>query len=260
MKLSELDAWLRKYLDLEAFERIDASRNGLQVASRVAEVTKVAFAVDASLETFRRAIEQGAQMLFVHHGILWDKQERFVGAFYERLRALIEGNLALYAAHLPLDQHPEVGNNIGIANHLGLREVEPFGAYHGTKIGYKGILPAPARLDEIVFRFSGGQGGGQSGYGEQLRTLPFGPELVSRVGIVSGGAAGVVTQAVEEGLDLFITGEPLHAIYHHCLESRIHVIFAGHYHSETFGVRLLTQRLARETGLGTIYIDVPTGL
>ena len=115
--------------------------------------------VDASLETFRRAIEQGAQMLFVHHGILWDRQERFVGAFYERLRALMEGDLALYAAHLPLDQHPEVGNNIGIANRLGLQNVEPFGSYRGTKIGYKGTLPVPVLgPDEVVLRLTGRTG------------------------------------------------------------------------------------------------------
>jgi len=111
----------------------------------------------------------------------------------------------------------------------------------------------PARLEEVVFRLSGRQG-------EQMKALPFGPELISTVGIISGGAARDVAQAVDEGLDLFITGEPLHSIYHHCLESRIHVIFAGHYQSESFGVRLLGERLARETGLDTTYVDVPTGL
>jgi dinuclear metal center YbgI/SA1388 family protein len=253
MKLHELDQWLRKYLNLDAFDSVDTSRNGLQVARRASDVTKVAFAVDASIESFRRALEMGAQMLFVHHGILWDRQERFVGAFYQRLRALIEGDLALYAAHLPLDQHPEVGNNIGMANALGLSQVEPFGAYRGVKIGYKGILPAAARLEQVVSRLFGDHSG-------QTRTLPFGPESITKVGIVSGGAAGEVTQAVDEGLDLFITGEPLHAVYHHCLESRVHVIFAGHYQSETFGVRLLSQKLARDTGLETVFIDVPTGL
>ncbi len=253
MTLFDLDKWLGEFLDLAAFEAMDQSRNGLQVATRAPDVTKVAFAVDASQESFRRAIEWGAQMLFVHHGILWEKPERMVGAFYERVRILIEGNLALYAAHLPLDQHPEVGNNISIARHLGLRDIEPFGAYHGKKIGFKGTLAAPARLDEVVFRLS-------EGHSQQMRTLPFGPELISTIGIVSGGAAWEVTQAVEEKLDLYITGEPLHAVYHHCLESRIHVIFAGHYQSESFGIRSLRERLARETGVDTMYVDVPTGL
>ncbi|HTP58769.1 MAG TPA: Nif3-like dinuclear metal center hexameric protein [Spirochaetia bacterium] len=253
MKLTDLDLWLRKYLDLDAFDSIDQSRNGLQVTNKAQDVTKVAFAVDASLESFRRAVELGAQMLFVHHGILWDRQERFVGAFYERVRALIEGNLALYAAHLPLDQHPEVGNNIGMAAALGLRDIEPFGTYRGVKIGYKGTLSAPARLEQVISRLFGDHAG-------QTRTLPFGPESITRVGIISGSAARDVTQAVDQGLDLFITGEPLHAVYHHCLESHVHVIFAGHYQSETFGVRLLSQKLARQTGLETVFIDVPTGL
>ena len=253
MTLSDLDHWLREFLDLAAFEAIDQSRNGLQVASRVTEVTRVAFAVDASQESFRRAIESGAQMLFVHHGILWEKPERIVGVLYGRLRMLFEGNLALYAAHLPLDRHPEVGNNIGIARRLGLLDVEPFGTYHGVKIGYKGTLPSAMKLDEVILRLTGRQG-------EQVRTLPFGPERISRVGVVSGGAAWEVAEAVDEELDLFITGEPLHAVYHHCLESRIHVIFAGHYQSETSGVRSLSEKLARETGLETVYLDVPTGL
>ncbi len=121
--------------------------------------------------------------------------------------------------------------------------IQPFGAYRGIKIGYKGTLAAPARLDEVVFRLAGRQG-------EQMRTLPFGPRA-DQYGRdrVRRGRVGVA-QAVEEGLDLYITGEPLHEIYHHCLESRIHVIFAGHYHSESFGVRSLSERLARETGRG----------
>ena len=247
MTLSDLDSWLRGVLDLAAFQTIDSSRNGLQVSSTAADVRRVAFAVDASRETFRRAAEWGAGMLFVHHGIIWDRPERLVGTTYERVRFLVQKNLALYAVHLPLDQHPEVGNNIGIARHLGLTDVAPFGSYKGMKIGFRGKLAAPARLDDLVRRLPG-------------RTLPFGPELIRQVGVVSGGAPWEVLQAVEEGLDLYITGEASHGIYHHCLESRIHVIFAGHYQSESFGVKALSEKLARETGLETAYIDVPTGL
>ncbi len=247
MTLHELDAWLRAFLSLPAFDGIDPSRNGFQVSCTAPEVRKVAFAVDASRESFRRAAEADAQVLFVHHGIIWEKPERIVGTLYERIRLLIEKNVALYAVHLPLDQHPEVGNNIGIARHLGLSNVEPFGSFKGMKIGFKGSLSAPARLEDIVRRLPG-------------RTLPFGPELIRTVGVVSGGAPWEVMQAVEEGLDLYVTGEPSHGIYHHCLESRIHVIFAGHYQSESFGVNALAARLARDTGLETVYIDVPTGL
>jgi dinuclear metal center YbgI/SA1388 family protein len=253
MRLGDLDQWLSTYLGLAAWEGIDASQNGLQVGSRAAEVSKVAFAVDASLESIRRAAEAGAQMLFVHHGMLWDKPLRLTEGTYARIRALVEKSIALYAVHLPLDLHPEVGNNFGIARHLGLADIQPFGLHHGVKIGCKGTLPSPATLDEVAMRMSARQG-------EPVRTFPFGPAQIQRVGIVSGRAPGDVTQAIDEGLDLFVTGEPSHEIYHNCLEARIHVIFAGHYHSETFGVRLLSDKLARETGLETTYLDVPTGL
>ena len=253
MMLAELDRWLKSFLDLAAFEGIDTSRNGLQVARRAPEVRKAAFAVDASLESFRRAAEWGADLLFVHHGILWDGTPRLVGALFERVRFLVEKDIALYAAHLPLDAHPEVGNNIGIARLLGLEDIQPFGSHRGVKIGVKGVLPSPVSLEEVASRLAGRQG-------EQVRTLPFGPEKVRTVGVVSGGASGDVAQAIDEGLDLFVTGEAAHGIYHHCLEARIHAIFAGHYHSESFGVRLLADRLARDTGVEATYLDVPTGL
>jgi dinuclear metal center YbgI/SA1388 family protein len=192
-------------------------------------------------------------MLLVHHGLLWEKPLRLTGALYDRVRLLVEKRIALWAVHLPLDLHPEVGNNIGIARHLGLIDIQPFGRHHGIKIGYKGVLPAAATLEEIATRMSSRQG-------EPVRTFPFGAAEVTTVGIVSGNAPWDVTQAIEEGLDLFVTGEPSHEIYHNCLEARIHVIFAGHYHSESFGVRLLADKLARETGLETTYLDVPTGL
>jgi len=253
MTVAELDRWISSFLDIGALEGIDSSQNGLQFDSTAAEARKVAFAVDASMESFRRAAQWGAQMLVVHHGIFWGVPQRIVGSLFERVRFLAEKNLALYAAHLPLDRHPEVGNNAGIAQLLGLTDVVPFGTYHGVTIGCRGALAEPTGLEQIVARLSGRQG-------EQMRTLPFGPATIRTVGIVSGSAARDVTQAISEGLDLFITGEPSHEVYHHCLEARIHVIFAGHYHSESFGVRLLADRLARETGVETTYLDIPTGL
>jgi dinuclear metal center YbgI/SA1388 family protein len=253
MTVGDLDRWLSSFLNIGALEGIDSSQNGLQVGSTSAEVQKVAFAVDACMESFRRAAQWGAGLVVAHHGIIWAEPRRIVGSLFERVRFLVEKNLALYAVHLPLDLHPEVGNNIGIARLLGLRDIQPFGEHHGVTIGCRGTLAEPVRLEEIVSRLSGRQG-------EQVRTLPFGPPTVRSVGIVSGKAAGDTRQAIAAGLDLFITGEPSHEVYHHCLEERIHVIFAGHYHSESFGVRLLAERLARETGVETTYLDIPTGL
>ena len=144
MTLAEVERWLNDVLDLAALAGLDSSQNGMQVASRAAAVSRVAFAVDASMESFRRAAEWGAQLLVVHHGILWDRPLRIVGIHYDRVRFLAEKDLALYAAHLPLDVHPEVGNNAGIARQLGLVDIEPFGGYKGRPLGFKGTLPAAA--------------------------------------------------------------------------------------------------------------------
>ena len=253
MTLVELDRWFRALLDMEKAEAADSSRNGIQVSRRNADVKKTAFAVDACLETIRRAAEWGADVLMVHHGIIWNLPARLTGAFYERVRLLMEKDIALYAAHIPLDMNPEVGNNIAIARHLGLSGITPFGVYKGLTVGFKGTLPDPLDLDGLIRKLTGKDS-------TSVRFLPFGPDSIRTVGIVSGGGSEDVSQAIQEGLDAFITGEPSHRIYHDCLESKIHAIFAGHYATETFGVRLLAERLARETGIDTRYIDVPTGL
>jgi dinuclear metal center YbgI/SA1388 family protein len=253
MTLAEVERWLGDVFDLSAMAALDSSQNGMQVACRAEAATRVAFAVDASMESFRRAADWRAQLLVVHHGILWDQPLRIVGIHYDRVRFLAEKDLALYAAHLPLDMHPEVGNNAGIARQLGLGDIKPFGSYKGTALGCKGALATPVPLEEVVARLTARQG-------EPVRTLPFGPALVRTVGVISGDAPWGAAQASAEGLDLYITGEPAHQIYHHCLEHHIHAIFAGHYHSESYGVRLLADKLARETGLETTYLDIPTGL
>jgi dinuclear metal center YbgI/SA1388 family protein len=253
MTLKDLDRWLSDFLDLPAVAAIDRSRNGLQVARRGGDLRRVAFAVDASLATFRRAADWAADALFVHHGLFWELPVRLTGSAYERVRFLVEKDLALFAAHFPLDIHPEVGNNAGIARHLGLVDVEPFGLHHGVKIGCKGRLPAALPLGKVAELLGEGQP-------DPVHTLPFGPSLVRTVGIVSGGAPLDVEQAVAEGLDAFVTGESAHQVYHFCLEERINAVFAGHYRTESYGVKSLAARLAKDTGLETTWLDVPTGM
>lgn len=253
MTLHELDRRLSDFLDLASIAAIDRSRNGLQVARRSSVVRRVAFAVDASLETFHRAAAAGAEVLVVHHGLFWSDPVLLVGSAYERVRFLVKRDLALWAAHYPLDRHPEVGNNAGIARHIGLVDVEPFGLHLDVKLGCKGRLPSPMPLARIAELLAEGQP-------DPVTTLAFGPAEVRTVGIVSGGAPLDVEQAVGEGLDAFVTGEPAHMIYHYCREERINTIFAGHYRTESHGVKALAAWLARETGLETIWLDVPTGL
>ncbi len=238
---------------MDEAERADASLNGLQVGRAEAEIKRAAFAVDACMESFRRAAEAGAQLLFVHHGLFWAKALALTGDLYRRIRFLMENDLALYAAHLPLDMHPEFGNNAGLAKDLGLVDSEPFGDYHGLMIGLKGRLPQPLSLDEVIDRIGLDRK-------SALGLLSFGPETIGSVAVVSGGADKEVGQALDEGVDLYITGELSHQVYHTCQEGGINLLAGGHYHTETFGPRLLAEKCAADTELETLFIDVPTGL
>jgi dinuclear metal center YbgI/SA1388 family protein len=253
MTTRTLDAFFRGILEIDGFVSIDASLNGLQVDNDGADVGKIAFSVDANLETFKRAALSGAGMLFVHHGLFWGAPLRVAGNYRERLRFLLDHNLALYAAHLPLDQHPVLGNNAALAELLGIESPEPFGLYHGRKIGYKGTFRKPLTLEEAAKRVS---------FGNQppLAVFPFG-KTESRTGaVVSGGAAEEVLQAIEEGVDLYVTGEASHGIYHQVLEGGINMIAAGHYVTEVWGDRRVMERCATELNLDVEFIDVPTGL
>jgi dinuclear metal center YbgI/SA1388 family protein len=250
--LREFDHRMREWLHLEEFEAADDSGNGLQVANAAGRLKRIAFAVDACLESFRRAREWKADLLFVHHGLFWGRPLPVTGGHYQRLKALLAADCALYAVHLPLDAHPVLGNNAGIAALLGLEEIESFGLYKGIKIGLKGRFPEAKSLADIRRTLSGGQNGGLSG-------LPFGPESIRSVGIVSGAASSTAAQAIEEHLDLFITGESSHTIYHPCLEAGLHVLFGGHYLTEVWGVRQVCEKVREEMGLETLFLDLPTG-
>ncbi len=257
MTITQLDAWMRSQLAIDDFARIDNSANGLQVTHRRESLEKIAFAVDASLETFYRCADIGAGVLVVHHGLFWGREQLLTGYHYDRIRFLMEHDLALYAIHLPLDAHQELGNNYGIARSMGLENLEPFGEHKEKFIGVKGELPRARELFEVqqdVFGIDG----------NIIRALPFGPPEVRTVAIVSGGGAYEVDQAIEQGIDLFITGDAEHTVYHRCLESGINVIFAGHYLTEVWGVKLLMQRFLEgpgaEQSVGAEFIDVPTGL
>ncbi|HUX51603.1 MAG TPA: Nif3-like dinuclear metal center hexameric protein [Spirochaetia bacterium] len=253
MTLRELDSYFQSMLAIRQMASADSSLNGIQVGRADLEVRKAAFAVDACLETFRRTVEVDAQVLFVHHGIYWGRVEPVTGINYERLKTLLLNDVALYAAHLPLDMHEEFGNNARMARKLGLVDVEPFGLYRGATIGCKGRLPAAGTMDSVVKTLFHDPS-------SLLGMLRFGPEVVSTVGIISGGAPHDVDQAIAEGLDLYITGESSHTVYHRCLEAGINVIFGGHYQTEVWGVQAVAEQLSRDTGLETTFIDIPTGL
>jgi dinuclear metal center YbgI/SA1388 family protein len=249
----ELDKFFRGLLDLEGFAGIDSSLNGLQVDNDGGGIRKIAFGVDGSLETFKRAAAAGAGMLFVHHGLFWGSPLRVEGGHRERIKFLLDHNLALYAVHLPLDQHPALGNNAVLAELLGIENPEPFCLYHGRKIGYKGKLAGPLAIDEAVKRIS---------FMDRppLGVYPFGKKENLSCAVVSGGAASEANQAIEEGIDLYVTGEASHSVYHACLEGGLNMIAGGHYSTEVWGVRRMMEQSASGLQTDVEFIDVPTGL
>lgn len=253
MNAHELAAWFDRLLDVPRFDGLDPAQNGLQVENDGAVLSRVAFAVDACLQTIERAAAAGAGMLVVHHGLFWRDPERAVGNHYRRLKALLDANIALYACHLPLDAHPTLGNNAALASRLALVDVEPFGEYRGCIIGARGRFPEPVSLDRAIELLC-------PDGAPLLGLLPFGPATLASAAIVSGGGGDELFQALDAGVDLFVTGEIGHEEYHHALEGRISVVSLGHYRSETGGVKSLSATLGRETGIETVFIDAPTGL
>jgi len=251
MKRDELIAYLDEYLRVNEIE--DTSQNGLQVEGSE-EVAKAAFAVDGCQTAFEQAVAARAQLLIVHHGLFWDKPLRLVGPLFRRVKTLIEGGCGLYAVHLPLDFHPEVGNNAELARLLGLKDTRAFGKYHGSEIGIGGVLDPPPPLGALVERLA--QATGEP----TVRILAHGPEEVSRVGCISGGAAFLMDQVAGAGFDTFVTGETSHAFFHSAAEWGLNVIYGGHYATETLGVKALARHLGEEFGLETVFLHVPTGM
>ncbi|HCO48711.1 MAG TPA: Nif3-like dinuclear metal center hexameric protein [Spirochaetaceae bacterium] len=253
MDLKDFDSWCRSLLQIDALKDIDDSLNGIQVGRSGRPIGKVAFAVDACAESIRRSNEAGADILFVHHGLFWGKPARLEGSLLERIRLLIASDIALYACHLPLDMHPEVGNNAVLADLLALHDRKPFGAYHGIPIGVSGRLESPLSVKELLTRIL------PDNSQPRAAILP-GSEKISTVAIVSGGAPFEAFQAFGKGIDLYITGEPSHSVYHELVENKLNFIAAGHYATEIWGVKAVAARLAKEKGMETLFIDIPTGL
>lgn len=226
----------------------DASLNGLQVRSRrTGTIDTVGFAVDACLSTFEKAKKLDVGLLVVHHGIKWRPQkdrdlEKQRSTYLERT------GTALYAAHLPLDLHEAYGNNAQLARLLDLRGLRKFGRYHGVKIGYAGALRSaadPAAIAAVLERR----------LGSACRVFSFGKERVRSMGIVSGGGGSLLPDAVKEGLDCFLTGEVDLAAFNAARDRRMNLIVAGHYRTETVGVKALMP-LVRETfGVKTVFIE-----
>jgi dinuclear metal center YbgI/SA1388 family protein len=250
VKLEELQTYLDEYLRVADVPDYSGAVNGLQVDGG-RDIRRIAVAVDAAQATVDAAVAMDADMLLVHHGLFWDGNQPVTGRRYRRLRALIQAGIAVYSAHLPLDVHPEVGNNAVLARALGIEPAGRFGDYKGHPLGVWGEVDMRrealcARMDEVL--------------GVRVKLVPGGPERVRRVGVITGGAGSMVGAAVEAGLDTFITGEGAHHNFFDAEEGGINLLLGGHYATEVWGVRALAQHLEQRFGLEWRFIDHPTGL
>ncbi|GHV83617.1 GTP cyclohydrolase 1 type 2 [Spirochaetia bacterium] len=248
-----IDSFLGGLLNIDDWADVDSSLNGIQVDNDGAEVQKIAFAVDASLETIKKAAEANAGMLFVHHGFFWGSPLRIKGGFRASIDHLLKHNIALYAAHLPLDQHPELGNNAVLAELLGIENKVPFGICMGRKVGWKGNLKTPLTIDEAFKRISFmGR--------PPTALLSFSKKENKTCAVISGGAAMEAAQAIDEGIDMYVTGEAAHSIYHTVEEAGLNMVCGGHYNTEVWGVQKVMQKCKADLKIDVEFLDVPTGL
>ena len=250
INLAVVVSYLDRYLRTSDVPDAPNALNGLQLANG-GTISRVTAAVDLCDATVQMAAQQGADLLLVHHGLFWGGLQRLTGRAYRRVAGLIRHNIALYSAHLPLDVHPEVGNNAVLAHRLGVARRGEFGEEYGMRIGVWGEVDIPRavlaqRLGEVV--------------GGHPRLMAFGPERVRRVGIVTGAAGSMIGQAAAQGLDTYITGEGAHHTFFDAEELGLNVFYAGHYATETFGVKALAERLCTEFDLPWTFLDHPTDL
>ena len=244
-----LVTYLDQYLEIAGWE--EKSLNGLQVEGD-GEVERIALATDASLATFAMAREAGAGFLIVHHGLFWGQVQPIVGPHRARIAALLDAGISLYAVHLPLDAHAGVGNNAVLARLLKLENLIPFGRWGTRLIGWRGSLATPTDRATLAASL-------EALLEARPDVLPFGSDEIRSVAVVSGAAADLVSEAAEAGVDAFVTGETSHVAWHHARELGVNVLFAGHYATETLGVRALGDHLAGEFGVDALFLDAPTG-
>ena len=248
-KREDIVSFLNDYLHVA--EISDSSLNGLQVQGR-SSVGKIVFGVSASLELFKKAAAAGADMIIVHHGLLWGKEQALVGAFGARAGFLLEHKISLLGYHLPLDKHATIGHNALLLGSLQAQKVQPFASYHGQEIGFCGQIK-PTALTTVVRALE------KTCSGKAL-VLPFGRKTIRTVGIVSGGGWSMLPDAIDLGLDLFVTGSLDEPAQELCREGKINCVGLGHYNSEKIGVRALMQLVQKQFDVQTQFIDIKNPL
>ena len=253
MLLRDLTGYLDDVLKLDEFSG-DASNNGLQIEGK-AEVTRALFGVDGCLALFERAAVGNFDFVFVHHGISWGGEpRRFTGIHAARFRTMFGGGISLYGVHLPLDAHPELGNNARLAALAELTSLEPFCNYHGYDIGFLGRTSKLVKAPELAAEL-------EAKLGSPAKLIADRGQLLKRVAVVSGGGGmDALEQAASSGADLLVTGELEHVMYHPAFELGVPVLALGHYATETLGPKAVMEHLGRKFGLACEFADLPTGL
>lgn len=256
IRAAELAARIDRLLNVDGHPDHRAALNGLQVDHR-GPITRIAAAVDASQKTIEGAAAAGANFLIVHHGLFWGGSQRVVGNVYVRFRLLFHHDIALYSVHLPLDTHPEFGNNILLARELGLTPSRPFTDDRGIAVGVAGDADIAtdvllAEADSFAKRHGGRAHSSELPAGHRTRRWA--------ISTGAGASSDALSKAEASNIQTFITGEGPHHTAVEAPERGIVVIYAGHYASETLGVAAVADRVADEAGLPWSFVSAPTGL
>jgi len=250
VQLAELVRYLDDYLRVREVRDYPDALNGLQVEN-AGQVTRIGAAVDLCEATVRLAATQGVDLLLVHHGLFWGGVRPIVGPRQRRLAGLVRHNIAVYSSHLPLDRHPEVGNNTLVARALGVVLRGEFGMHEGVPIGVWGELSIDrAALQQKI----------AAALGSIPRLMPFGPGVVRLVGVLTGAGGSMIADAAAAGLDTYVTGEGSHHTFFDAEELGMNVFYAGHYATETAGVKALAEHVSTRFGVPWVFLDHPTGL
>jgi len=248
--LQEIGEYCDSYMRIGQIQDYENALNGVQVENS-GTVKKIAAAVDVSTRTLQDAAKCGANLLIVHHGMFWLGLRPVTTAFRRQLKFAFENDIAIYSVHLPLDLHPEVGNNVLVMRAIGFEDSEPFFEEKGSLLGRRASVDIA--LNELVKRLEKAVAG-------PVKTIAFGPKTVRRLGVITGAAGSEIERIAGEGIDTFITGEAPHWAAIAAAEMGLNLLLAGHYATETSGVKALAAHLAGKFQLDWQFIDLPTGL
>jgi dinuclear metal center YbgI/SA1388 family protein len=248
--LSEVTDYIDTYLRIQEIEDWPNALNGLQIENS-GRVKKIGASVDVSTRVLTQAARKKVDLLIVHHGLFWPGLQPITGILRRQLRLAFENNIALYSAHLPLDLHPEVGNNAQLAAALGLKSRTHFFEEKGQLIGVKAATRRSR--DDLIRSLKRSLGG-------KVKAFNFGPKQLKTIGIITGGAGSEIYRVAREKIDLFITGEAPHWAAVAAEELGMNLVLGGHYATETFGVKALVEHLSRKFQLASEFIDCPTSL